>query len=126
MCGKCDDAYYRFIHREDSKGTFLQFLVMMAVAIVPAVISTALLPITIATCFLGFPSILWWRKAADKRKFLTMMRTRGALPETDKGKPSADEEALARYQAKINDRRAETLQATFDVGESNSDPDAPK
>jgi len=123
MCGKCDEAYYRYIHREDSKGSFLQVLIMMGVAIVPAVISTALLPITIATCFLGFPAILLWRKRADRRNFLSMMRERGALPEVQKNAPSADEEALARYQAKLNDRKAESFQATFDAGDSG--PEGP-
>ena len=123
MCGKCDEAYYRFTHREDQKGAFFQMLTVFTVAIVPPIISTALLPITIAAVFLGFPAVLWYRSAADRRKFLTMMRARGALPEPTP-KLAEDEEALMKYEAKIADRKALEFQATFDVSESNHKPDA--
>jgi hypothetical protein len=124
MCGKCDEAYYRFIHREDHKGTFVPMLAMFAAAIVPPIITTALLPITIAVVFLGFPAVLWYRSTRDRRTFLAMMRTRGALPEPAP-KLTADEEALMKYEAKLADRKALEFQSTFDVSESNNKPDAP-
>lgn len=122
MCGKCDEAYYRYMHREDKGGVGLQAMAVMAVASVPAIITTAMLPLTIAAIFLGFPGVLWYRKARDRRKFLGMMRTRGALP--DASPPlTEDELALVKYEAKLADRRADRIQATFEASESTHKPD---
>ena len=122
MCGTCDEAYYRYTHREDSTGVLKQMLAIMLAAAVPPIISTALLPVTIAVIFLGFPGILWWRKAGDRRTFFAMIQARGALPEKTATR-AADEEAMQRYQAKLADRRADQFSASFHVSESNAKPD---
>ncbi len=122
MCGTCDEAYYRFTHREDKGGVGLQALAVMAVAAIPAIVTTVMLPLTIAAVFLGLPGVLWYRKAGDRRKFLGMMRTRGALPEQGPTL-SQDEVALAKYEAKLADRKADQFQSSFDVSESTHAPD---
>jgi hypothetical protein len=122
MCGKCDEAYYRYTHREDGTGVMKQTLVVALAAAVPAILSTALLPITIAVIFFGFPGVLWWRKAGDRRKFFAMMRACGALPEPGSA-PDPDEEAMRSYEAKLADRRADQFTASFHVSESNQKPD---
>jgi uncharacterized protein (DUF983 family) len=112
MCGKCDEAHYRFMHREDADGVVVQVLVVMALAVVPAVITTAMLPLTIAVVFLGFPGVLWYRRASDRRKFLTLMRTRGALPDPP-SKISAADQAMWDYERKLSDRKAETIVPSY-------------
>jgi hypothetical protein len=119
MCGRCDEAHYRFMHREDSSGVMVQVMALLAIAIVPAVITTSMLPLTIATVFFGFPGMIWYRGRQARKKFFELMRTRGALPE----KPaefSADDEALAAYQRKVSDRKAETLAASFEPAETDT------
>lgn len=51
-----------------------------------------------------------------------MMRTRGALPEASP-QLTEDELALAKYEAKLADRRADRIQATFEASESTHKPD---
>jgi hypothetical protein len=110
------------MHREDNGGAGLQAMAVMAVAALPAIITTALLPLTIAAIFLGFPGVLWYRKARDRRKFFGMMRTRGALPEAGP-ELTEDEVALAKYEAKLADRKADQFQASFDISEATHKPD---
>ena len=124
MCGKCDEAYYRYMRREDGTGVLRQMLVIAAAAAVPPIISTALLPVTIAVIFLGFPGMMWWRGVRDRRRFFATMKARGALPEPAAPTLSPDEEAMQRYAAKIDDRRADVFRASFDVSESNAKPDS--
>ncbi len=122
MCGTCDEAYYRYMHREDKGGVGVQAMAVMAIASVPAILTTTMLPLTIAAIFLGFPGVLWYRKARDHRKFLGMMRMRGALPDTGP-QPTESEIALTKYEAKLADRRADRIQATFEASESTHKPD---
>lgn len=121
MCGKCDEAYYRYMHREDAQGSFLHVLVLVAVASVPPLISMALLPITFGAIFLGFPTILWYRKARDRRRFFAEMRTRGQIAEPAQHVPRQEEE-LARWEERLHERRQDVFVASF---ESDDAPEPP-
>ena len=94
------------MHREDSSGVMFQVMTVLAIAIVPTVITTSMLPLTIATVFF----------LQARKKSFELMRTRGALPEVPT-KFSADDEALAAYQRKVSDRNAEALAASFERAE---------
>ena len=122
MCAKCDEAHYRFRHREDAGGVGRQMLVLGLIAAVPVTISTSLVLVTVGIAILALPAMVWYRSRQDSRKFLHMMRTRGELPEKAPVL-SADELALQTYESKIDDRKALVFQSSFDVSESTSDPD---
>jgi hypothetical protein len=122
MCGKCDEAYYRYMHREDAQGAFVHVLVLVAVASVPPIISMSLLPLTLGAVFLGFPTILWYRNARDRRRFFAEMRTRGqiAAPPTH---VSREAEELAKWDARALERHYQVFEASYDSGDA---PEPPK
>jgi uncharacterized protein (DUF983 family) len=122
-CAKCDEALYIFRHREDATGVGRQMLIVGLVSAVPAFISMSLLPVTVGIVVFGLPIMLWYRSRTDRRTFLHMMRTRGALPAVG-SKVDADELALQRYENKIADRKALQFQASFDGSDSTPDPNA--
>jgi hypothetical protein len=117
MCGKCEEAYYRYMHREDARGSFLNVLVLIAVASIPPIISTSLFPITVGAIFLGFPTILWYRTARHRRCFFAEMRTRGQIAEPAEH-VSSEEEVFAKWEARDQERRLDAFEASID----HSDP----
>lgn len=110
MCGRCDEAYYRFTHREDQRGTLAPAVVVTGIAAVPWIISATLLPVTFGVALLGFPAIMLYRKARDRRDFVQQMRTRGALDrKAGPNDPTEEDLRLAAYDRRLTDRHAEQV-----------------
>ena len=115
MCGNCDEAYYRFMNREDSRGTLLPVVLVTALASVPVMISMSLLPVTVGLVFVGFPGVMVYLKARDRRQFFQQMATRGAIAEKPSVyEPSEEDRRIAAFERKIDDRRADVFVASFE------------
>jgi len=123
MCAKCDGEYYVHMKRGAGEGVMLPWFIGVMLAIIPGIALPALLPVSVAFIFLGFPGILLWRRSQRKRKFFALMRARGALPAPDSKVTDADV-ALANYDQKIKARRADAHRASFAPSETGTKPDA--
>lgn len=102
MCGRCDEALYRYLRTDDSSAMVFALPLLMLGGILLGVLVPALVPVAIATPFVGFPAALIVRKRQRRAKFFRSMRERGALPEPAYVEPDAADEALL---AKLDERR---------------------
>ncbi len=99
----------------------LQLMGVLAASAVPAIVTTTLLPVTVAAVFLALPGVLWYRTRKDARTFLELMRTRGSLPE-ESASSSEDEAALAKYEAKLAERHLDHVGSSVESG-GGQEPD---
>lgn len=81
QCGRCDEAYYRYMRADDGMmvTTSLVFVILGSLAC--GVLSPAMLPVAIGLPIVGFPIALVVRKRRKEARFFRQMRERGALPE---------------------------------------------
>jgi uncharacterized protein (DUF983 family) len=99
QCGRCDEAYYRYMRSDDGGMVMVALPVVVIASLVFGLLSAAFLPVAIGIPIIGFPILVVARKRRRRAKFFRMMRARGALPEARTVDP-ADAEA-ARLVAKL-------------------------
>jgi hypothetical protein len=106
MCGKCDEAHYRYMRSDDGAGIWLGLPVSLLVAAVLGLAVPVLLPLAVALPFVGFPVLLYTRKRRRHARFFRMMRERGALPQP-KPELTDDDIERARFEASLDNRMYE-------------------
>ena len=106
MCGKCDEAHYRYMRSDDGAGLWLGLPVCLLVAAVLGLAVPVLMPVAIALPFLGFPVLLYTRKRRREAKFFRTMRERGALPQPKSEVTDQDVER-SRFEASLDNQMYE-------------------